>query len=195
MFKKINQNEFIINNKGAVIIELVFIISIIALFIKLLLSMAAYQSTVGKLDRISYSIAGIVRERTRLYDNDNVLTQAQVEKLKQLTEQMLLNSGAHYNNIAIKIETLHFNDTDSPNLIDKIIDERNSLSLSAGTVACNPTQPLHEMDSLSPYGNTGRWIPLYQVTLCLPTIPWYSTLFSPETPAPAIKSSAITIER
>ncbi|WP_318526896.1 tight adherence pilus pseudopilin TadF [Yersinia enterocolitica] len=67
--------------------------------------------------------------------------------------------------------------------------------LSAGTVACNPTQPLHEMDSLSPYGNTGRWIPLYQVTLCLPTIPWYSTLFSPETPAPAIKSSAITIGR
>lgn len=74
MFKKINQNEFIINNKGAVILELVFIVSIIALFIKLLLSMAAYQSTVGKLDRISYSIAGIVRERARLYDNDNVLT-------------------------------------------------------------------------------------------------------------------------
>lgn len=81
--------------------------------------MAAYQSTVGKLDRISYSIAGIVRERARLYDNDNVLTQAQVEKLKQLTEKMLLNSGAHYN-IAIKIETLHFNDTDSPDLIDKL---------------------------------------------------------------------------
>ncbi|WP_145536880.1 tight adherence pilus pseudopilin TadF [Yersinia kristensenii] len=195
MFKKINHNEFVVNNKGAVILELVFIISTIAVFIKLLLSIAAYQSTVGKLDRISYSIAGIVRERARLYDNDNVLTQAQVEKLKQLTEQMLLNSGTHYNNIAIKIETLHFNDTDSPDLIDKIIDERNSLPLSAGTVACNPTKPLHEMDSLSPYGNTGRWIPLYQVTLCLPTIPWYSTLFSPETSAPAIKSSAITIGR
>ncbi|MFL4556663.1 tight adherence pilus pseudopilin TadF [Yersinia kristensenii] len=195
MSKNINDQAFIVNNKGSVILELVFIISIVALFIKLLLSMAAYQSTVGKLDRISYSIAGIVRERVRLYDNDNVLTQVQVEKLKQLTEQMLLNSGVHYNNLAMKIETLHFKDTDSPAPIYKIIDERNSLSLSAGAVVCQPTRPLREMDSLSPYGNAGRWIPLYQVTLCLPTIPWYSALFSPRLPVPAIKSSAITIER
>ncbi|HDL7750783.1 tight adherence pilus pseudopilin TadF [Yersinia enterocolitica] len=192
MFKNIN-NKFIINSNGAIIIELVFVVTIIALFIKLLLSVAAYKSTVGKLDRISYSIAGIIRERVRLYDGNNILTQKEVIKLKQLSVQMLLNSGTHYNNITMRIETLHFNDTDSPDPEHKIIDDTKSVSFNVG--ACEPARELREMSELSPYGNTGRWIPLYQVTLCLPTIPWYSNLFSPDVPVPAIKSSAITIER
>ncbi|HEN3648027.1 TPA: pseudopilin, partial [Yersinia enterocolitica] len=148
---------------------------------------------VGKLDRISYSIAGVVRERVKLYSNDNVLTQEQVNQLKLLTEQMLLNSGTPYNNVAMRIETLHFNDTDSSEPEHKIIDDEKSVSFSVG--ACEPARELREMSELSPYGDTGRWVPLYQVTLCLPTIPWYSNLFSPDVPVPAIKSSAITIER
>ena len=192
MFKNIN-NKFIINSNGTVIIELVFVVTIIALFIKLLLSVAAYNSTVGKLDRISYSIAGIVRERVKLYSNDNVLTQEQVNQLKLLTEQMLLNSGTPYNNVAMRIETLHFNDTDSSEPEHKTIDDEKSVSFSIGN--CQPAQLLRDMSDLSPYGNTGRWIPLYRVTLCLPTIPWYSNLFSTDVSVPAIKSSAITIER
>ncbi|WP_145492690.1 tight adherence pilus pseudopilin TadF [Yersinia aleksiciae] len=189
MYKKINHDSFIVNRSGAVIVELVFVVFIMTLLIKILVAVTTYQSTVGKLDRISYSIAGIVRERGELYGGDNKLAQIQVEELKRLADKMLLNSGIKNNNLAITIETLHFDPTASG---VKDIDNQKTLVYSIG--ACQPIRPLYEMMELSPYANTDRWIPLYQVTLCLPTAPWYNTLFNGGAEL-SIKSSAVTIER
>ncbi|CNH46349.1 tight adherence pilus pseudopilin TadF [Yersinia pekkanenii] len=190
MHRKINNEYFITNRDGAIIVEFVFVILIITIFIKTLISVAQYQSTVGKLDRISYSLAGIVRERDRLYENSNILTQSNVNQLNILANNMLLASGINNDNFEIMVETLHFN-TSTPE--DKIID--NTKSASLGSETCLPTKPLREMVDLSPYGNRGRWIPLYQVTLCLPAPAWYQSLFRLTGTIPDIKSSAITIER
>ncbi|CQH60722.1 tight adherence pilus pseudopilin TadF [Yersinia frederiksenii] len=193
MYKKMSNSKFIVNCHGTVIVEFVFVVFIITLLINLMISVAAYQSTVGKLDRISYSIAGIVRERGSLYADDIQLTQNQVAELKKLAEEMLLRSGLQKNDIAMTVETLHFHAT-PPEI--KSIDNNKTLSFSMG--ACQPTQPLHKMIALSPYTNTGRWLPLYQVTLCLSASPWYTTLFSVGaggSTAISIKSSAVTIER
>lgn len=191
MYKKINHNSFIVSRSGAVIVEFVFVIFIMTLLIKILITVTAYQSTVGKLDRLSYSLAGIVRERNNLYSSDHDLTQAQVAELKQLAEKILLNSGVDSNNLAIRIETLHFIPSASG---IRNIDNQKTKSLSIGV--CQPTRQLNDMQDLSPYANkTGRWIPLYQVTLCLPTAPWYNTLFNGGGTATPIKSSAVTIER
>ncbi|MFW5394001.1 tight adherence pilus pseudopilin TadF [Yersinia sp. 2544 StPb PI] len=51
------------------------------------------------------------------------------------------------------------------------------------------------MADLSPYSNRGRWVPLYQVTLCLPAPTGYQALFSQIEPIPILRSSAVTIER
>ncbi|AKP33149.1 tight adherence pilus pseudopilin TadF [Yersinia aleksiciae] len=191
MYKKISYNRFISSRNGAVIIEFVFILFILTLLIKILITVTAYQSTVGKLDRLSYSLAGIVRERNKLYSDDHDLTQAQVAELKQLAEKMLLDSGVDSNNLAMRIETLHFIPSASGT---KNIDNQKTGSFSIGV--CQPTRQLNDMQDLSPYANTtGRWIPLYQVTLCLPTAPWYNTLFNGGGTATPIKSSAVTIER
>lgn len=182
MYKKIKRNNFFINCNGSAIIEFVFVVFIITLLIKVLLSVATYQSTVGKLDRISYSIAGVVRERSKLYGSDYRLTQMQVDELKRLAEKMLLNSGMKSSNLAMTIETLHFLPT-NPEIKD--IDNQNTVSVSLGS--CQPIRPLSKMMNLSPYAITGRWMPLYQVTLCLPDTGWGLAI-------PA-KSSAVTIER
>ncbi|CNH02622.1 putative tight adherance operon protein [Yersinia thracica] len=187
MHKKTNQINMIKNTQGAVVIEFVFVVFITTLFIKTLISVADYYATVGKLDRISYSLAGIVRERTRLYNNDRILTQEQVNQIKKLADNMLLSSGTPVNNLAIKIETLHFNQTDSSTEKNKSIDDTKSLSFNIG--ACEPDKSLNELTQLSTFSNAGRWIPLYQVTLCLSSAPGYETLFAP------IKSSSITVER
>lgn len=190
MYKKTNQTNMMTNTQGAIIIEFVFVIFIITLLIKILISIANHYSNVGKLDRISYSLAGIVRERALLYDNDNILTQEQVDQIKRLADNMLSNSVNYVNNqtFAIKIETLHFNQTESSLDEDKSIDETRSLSFNSGG-ACEPNRPLNELAQLSPFSNAGRWIPLYQVTLCLSSAPGGEIL------SPSIKSSSITIER
>ncbi|PHZ28848.1 tight adherence pilus pseudopilin TadF [Yersinia bercovieri] len=182
MYKKIKRNNFILNCHGSVIIEFAFAVFIITLLIKVLLSVATYQSTVGKLDRISYSIAGIVRERSKLYGSDYRLTQMQVDELKRLAEKMLLNTGMKSSNLAITIETLHFLPS-NPEIKD--IDNQNTVSVSLGS--CQPIRPLSKMINLSPYAHTGRWIPLYQVTLCLPTTGGGLAI--------PITSSAVAIER
>lgn len=192
MRKKSSCVNFIANSHGAVIVEFTFVIFIVTLLMKLMISVAAYQSMIGKLDRISYSIAGIVRERESLYAGNTQLTQGQVSELNRLAEDMLLRSGLKSSNIAMTIETLHFHTT-PPEI--KNIDNNKTLSFSIGV--CPPTQPLHKMIALSPYTNTGRWLPLYQVTLCLSASPWYNTLFNVggSSAAISIRSSALTIER
>jgi tight adherence protein F len=187
--RKANHDNFIVNRSGAVIVEFVFVVFIITLFIKVLISVTAYQATVGKLDRISYSIAGIVRERERVYGVDNALTEPQVRALKQLAEKMLVASGIPNASPAITVETLHFD----PESETKTVDTDKTLSFSIGV--CQPTRALSDMTDLSPYSNSVHWIPLYQVTLCLPTAPWYSAIFSRGESTIPIKSSAMTIER
>ena len=163
------------------------------LFMKVLISVSEHYSTIGKLDRISYSLSGIIRERTRLYDGDNKLTEEQVSQLRILANKMLSNSGLSEPNVAITIETVHFNPTQSPAIENKVIDDTKSLSLSIGS--CEPDKPLKELTQLSAFSNAGRWIPLYQVTLCLPASTWYNSLFNQTGNAISIKSSSITIER
>ncbi|CNI66698.1 tight adherence pilus pseudopilin TadF [Yersinia intermedia] len=193
MYKKINNIDFIKNNNGSAIIEFSFVILIIMLLIKLLISVTEHQSTIGKLDRISYSLAGIVRERNRLYSDDKMLTQNNVNDLTNLAHNMLSTSGISSNNFAITVATLHFNPTESAEPNNKIIDDTKSEEFSVGT--CHPITSLREMADLSPYSNRGRWVPLYQVTLCLPVPTGYQTLFNPVGSIPILKSSAITIER
>lgn len=190
MYKKINHNNFILNRCGAVIVEFVFVVFIITLLIKVLITVATYQATVGKLDRISYSIAGIVRERERLYGGNERLSQAQYNELTELTKKMLSDSGLSNKNITMKIESLSF--THTTGLKDP--DIHNSPEYSSGS--CEPTRSLKDMTQLSPYSNSGRWIPLYQVTLCLlPTASWYNMLINQGGAATPIKSSAVTIGR
>lgn len=193
MHKKINQKNLLSDTHGAVIVEFIYIVFIMIIFMRTLLSVSEHYSTIGKLDRISYSLAGIVRERTLLYNNDNELTQIQVNQLKELAENILSNSGLSEYNLAIKIETVHFNPTQSSAVENKAIDDTKSLSFNIGS--CEPDKPLNELTQLSSLSNAGRWIPLYQVTLCLPASTWYNTLFGQGRNAIYIKSSAITIER
>ncbi|MGM7744267.1 tight adherence pilus pseudopilin TadF [Yersinia enterocolitica] len=193
MRKKINPQNILSDTHGAVIIEFVYIAFIMILFMKVLISVSEHYSTIGKLDRISYSLAGIIRERTRLYNNDNELSLLQVNKLKKVADNMLSNSGLSELNIAITIETVHFKPTQSPAAENKVIDDAKSLSFHIGS--CEPNKPLKELTQLSAFSNAGRWIPLYQVTLCLPASTWYNTLFGQGGNAIPIKSSAITIER
>lgn len=157
------------------------------------MSVSEYYSTIGKLDRVSYSLAGIIRERVRLYNNDGELTQSQVSQLKIIAENMLLNSGLSKDNLSIKVEAVHFNSTQSSAIENKVIDDVKSLFFSIGS--CEPDKPLKELTQLSAFSNTGRWIPLYQVTLCLSVDTWYSQLVNQGGKAISIKSSSITIER
>lgn len=190
MHKNINKQDMIENTHGAIIVEFTIVILLITIFIKAMISVSEYYSTVGKLDRTSYSLAGIIRERTKLYSNDNELTVRQTNQLWQLAENMLSNSGISNPNMALTIETLHFNPTKSSAIEDKVIDDTKSLPLSIGD--CEPVIPLRELTHLSTFSNAGRWIPLYQVTLCLPAPVWLQTPGENET---MIKSSAIAIER
>ncbi|MGH1476000.1 tight adherence pilus pseudopilin TadF [Yersinia proxima] len=193
MYKKINRQNVISDTHGAVIIEFIYITFIIIILIKILIFTSEHYSTIGKLDRISYSLSGMIRERTRLYGGDSKLTEEQVSQLRVLANKMLSNSGLSESNVAITVETIHFNPTQSSEVEHKVINDTKSLSFSIGS--CEPDKPLKALTQLSPFSNAGRWIPLYQVTLCLPASTWYNALFNQGGSTNYIKSSSMTIER
>ncbi|MEQ9723676.1 tight adherence pilus pseudopilin TadF [Yersinia alsatica] len=193
MHKKYKSKNIIINTCGAMIIEFSLVFLIIALFIKSMISIAEHYSTIGKLDRVSYSLAGIIRERSQLYNDNNTLTQEQVNQLKDLAESMLLNSNITSHDLAIRVDTIHFNQSQSSDIENRVIDDIKTSSFSVGS--CESDTSLIGLTHLSSFSNAGRWIPLYQVTLCFPAAPWYRTLLNQNGSAIAIKSSSITVER
>ena len=63
MFKNMNVPNLWTDKRAAVSVEFVLISIALIFFIFFLTDLVVRQATIGKLDRVSYSVAGILRER------------------------------------------------------------------------------------------------------------------------------------
>lgn len=170
MFKKgINKLK---SDSGAVTLEAagVFVCMIMLIFFVFDLSKLILNK--GKVERVSHSIASIVRERTYLYDKENLLTRQEVQDMADIAKR-LLGDTFPGKNVAIQIETLYFN---NGNKSSAIVDDSMSVSYStyfssistcqaAGNTLKN-TPSLKNMTFWSERTSWG-WVPIYRVTVCV----------------------------
>ncbi|QHM77214.1 hypothetical protein C7M52_03210 [Mixta theicola] len=154
------------------------------------------QATIGKLDRVSYSVSGILRERIQLFDARETLNQQDVELGVELAERMLkdMHTNVDLSKLAMQVEELHFEDPISLNDERKQVKLYRSWAGGNSATGCRAPQPLNQMTQLTPKGSYGRWVPLYQVTVCLPNNSLYTRLTSTEQ-KPVLSSFAIVMLR
>ncbi|WP_173635489.1 tight adherence pilus pseudopilin TadF [Paramixta manurensis] len=185
------------DRRGSVAVEFSIISVVLVIFMFFLADLVLRQATVGKLDRLSYSIAGVLRERIQLYDSREELNSDDVTKIYHLAQRMVrdMNPTADVDALKIRVQSLFF--APRVDLTDNqkhLIPQKEWLFHIQGN-ECYPPKPIEQLKELAPRGSYGRWVPLYQVTLCLPTESWYTRLTSGKGKQPLLSSSSVVMLR
>lgn len=178
------------NQKGSFAIEF----SLVAIFFAALFvftqDVVIKQSIKGKLDRLSYSLVNIIRERTQLYASNTVIDLNQANDILKIAKRSLNETMSNFDEskLGLAIEQQKFKENLSPSPIRANIE-----SFTLGSYNCAPADPISSRVNLAPVSLLGRKVTLYQVTLCYQSENLYGNLIG-ETHE-LVRSSSITVER
>lgn len=152
--------------RGVFSIELSIILIGFALLIVFTMDVVTKQSVKGKLDRLSYSLVSLLKERTQLFDGSATLSRNEVNAALSLAQYSLRSTMGSFDasRLGLMIEQQQFNSEQAPT------PAINGLHVfRAGEYACEPSERLSTKTDLSPITNFGNRLALYQVTLCYKT--------------------------
>ena len=89
--------NLMVNQKGNFTVEFALVAIGFIWLLAMTSGIVANQSTKGRLDRLSYSIASVIKERTQLYDEKDVIDPLQIDQMYSLVEQSLTRTMGNYN--------------------------------------------------------------------------------------------------
>lgn len=141
----------------------------------------------GKLDRLSYSLVNILKERTQLYGKDYSLTKGHATTLVTIAEGSLRRTVNQFEakNFGYVIEAVTFN--------AKGVATYKVYPEGIEKVRCNTVSTLDKMQHLSKMTTWNRRATLYRVTLCYETSNWIGDLLDMN--FTRVESDAIMIGR
>lgn len=178
------------NQRGTFTIEFALVAVIFVFLLAFTSDIVINQSTKGRLDRLSYSIVNIIKERTQLYNDDDVIDSSQIDQMYSLIDQSLKRTMGSYdaNQLGVYFEQQKF-DSD-----EKAITPLQNIHLfSRGQLACTPNSTLISKETLSPTTSWGRRAVLYKVTICYQGANWFGELVGKD--YSLIRSSSIMLGR
>ncbi|PMH46900.1 hypothetical protein BCU68_01310 [Vibrio sp. 10N.286.49.B3] len=168
--------------------------AIIGVFFSLLIAFSGdviiKLSVKGKLDRLSYSLVNILKERTQFYSSDPDFT-ADGKVLNKISKQSLQRTMPTFenSNYGLLIESLAFYDPDDNSTYASPYYQ----SLERGGNHCSVSDSLEDLESLAILSSWDRKVPLYRVTLCYETDNWIGDLLG--TQFSTVSSSSFMIGR
>lgn len=144
----------------------------------------------GKLDRLSYSMVDIIKERTQLYDENYELTEHNVNTVINIARSSLARTISQFDSkkFGYLVEAVTFDSRQFPTY--RVFPYAGGTSIG---LQCTAHQPLNEMTHLSKITTWGRRSTLYRVTLCYDTDNWIGDLLGME--FSRVQSHAVIIGR
>ena len=184
------------DSRGSISVEFVLITLVLFILLMWLTELVMRQAMIGKLDRTAYSVAGILRERIQLFDGREMLNQQDVDNAAALARRMLkdMHYQADLSSLQLHVEEVHFNDPIGQTDLRKEIKSYVNWNSGVDARECLPPERLVDQLQLTPRGSYGRWVPLYQVTVCLSTTRWAGRFLLAEQ-NPLLTSFAIVMLR
>lgn len=157
-----NIPSFLKANKGSIIVEAAFIFSFLSIITVAILEYGYWLAMKSQVERVNYSISSIIRERNSLYGKRDIFTNNDVKEIYELAKNLTyhrFDSG-----LCIRVEAIHFTGAEK-----KTISSLQKLDY--GSKLCNSlTLPaIKNKIEYSLYSSRNRWLPLYQVSLIIPT--------------------------
>lgn len=195
MFRNMNVPNLWTDRKGAIAVEFAVVSLLLISFIFFFADIVIRESTAGAMDRLSYSMAGVIRERTQLYNSDERINQTDVDQLYRLAQKALSDMHIDASQLEMSVQEMHFQSLDK--MTHEIKQEDYVVRLSAHNVSgqCEPNHPIeYNHTVLAPMGSYQRIVPIVNVTVCLPTVSWFSRFISREE-VPLVSSTALVMVR
>jgi tight adherence protein F len=122
----------------------------------------------GKLERMAYSAASVIKERTQLFDEIYTIdkdTSTEGESTYNYVKASMARTINNFNSESFGFSLDVFTYEDSTVTLDN--------AYAANTIACTIKEPADDLFITTGWGNT---LTLYQVTLCYETDNWYGSL-------------------
>ncbi|AQS38109.1 hypothetical protein Sps_02962 [Shewanella psychrophila] len=149
--------------QGSFTVELAFVLFFTSALLVFTGDIALQLLNRVNLDRVSYSLVNILKERTRFYEEKPIVTASEVDEIDILAARLLgypnTSEAAPY---GVRVEWLVDGGYGG---IDKGI---------GGGTPCRPDDSLQDKASLVPINSAHKTFPLYQVTLCLKIDSWFN---------------------
>jgi len=164
--------------------------SIVAIFFSLQLVFSGdviiKLSVKGKLDRLSFSLVNVLKERTQLYSESYQIKQSEAAALKKIAVNSLKRTYGNFKgeNFGFLVEEQTFSDIAAPNALSKF---------NLGAQRCAVAKSLGQLQHLSVVTTWNRQATLYRVTLCYETDNWIGGLLGKE--FTTVSSSSVMIGR
>lgn len=167
--KKIKQ--FLTNPRGSVTVEFIFIFFLFSVLLIFLIDVTILQATTGKVQRTSYSLLNIVKERSAVYKGNETISSDEVEKLKTLALSLMGEEKAS-DNVAVTVEHHKFNDVQpqAANATATRPEKKvNVTQYSSGNGSCTAAGAANIADAApltQNFRGTVRYASIYRVTVC-----------------------------
>ncbi|WP_440163268.1 tight adherence pilus pseudopilin TadF [Actinobacillus pleuropneumoniae] len=168
--KKIKQ--LLNNNQGSVTVEFIFIFFLFSVLLIFLVDVAILQSTTGKLQRTSYSLLNVVKERNISDGGKEEVTEADVKKLKQLAVKLMGEADESLIDVTVQYYGFESIKPQDPKSSSATRPEKKTKSLSkelstggqckaAYSTNITDAAPLTEN-----FKGSNRYAAIYYVTVC-----------------------------
>lgn len=169
-----------VNQRGVFAIEMAFVLFFIAGLLVFTGDVAFKLFNRVALDRASYSLVNVMKERTRFYNKRFKLNQQDANEMRVLASRLLTGKRA----FGLRIDALH-------NGAFQTLDA----SFSSAPV-CRSGDSLSEIHRavLVPQNLVGKSFPLYQVTLCYKVDSWFDKFFGRKTQS-YLQSTSVIVGR
>ncbi|AIZ79028.1 tight adherence pilus pseudopilin TadF [Actinobacillus equuli] len=170
--KKIKQ--FLTNPRGSVTVEFIFIFFLFSVLLIFLIDVTILQATTGKVQRTSYSLLNIVKERSAVHNGKEDLTQDEVNKLKALAIS-LMGEDKSSNDVAVTIELHKFEEIKPQGTVSTISATRPTKKVSVTKIlsdnanvcqAAGKADVTHAAPLTQNFRNSVRYASVYSVTVC-----------------------------
>ncbi|NOH36016.1 tight adherence pilus pseudopilin TadF [Vibrio chagasii] len=155
--------------KGAFTIELAMIGVLLSLLWVFSADVITKMSVKGKLDRLSYSMVNVLKERTQLYDSDLKVTWTEAKEVRDITLNSLKRTMGSFEEkrLGVLVEEVTFARVGGAGKLSRF---------PLGANRCEVNLPLNDLRQLSVETIWKRQASLYRITLCYRTDNWIGSL-------------------
>ncbi|RWR03298.1 hypothetical protein ED28_03100 [[Pantoea] beijingensis] len=175
-----------IDQRASVAVEFSLISIFLFIFIFFLVDLVHRQAMVGKLDRVSYSVASVLRERIQLYDRRDRISVEEFEQGRELAKKMLkdMNPDADLSSVITSMQVWYPPSTPGT----------PQIHFSHGG-DCGTGSSFNDAVKLAPEGSYGRKVPVYRFSVCMKSNSWFRRLTAGIKEEPLLSSTSIVMIR
>ncbi|PAF45747.1 tight adherence pilus pseudopilin TadF [Helicobacter sp. 11S02629-2] len=160
--------NFFKQKKGSITIEASVLFGLFVLLIMVIADVGSVLLMKQRLDRLAYSLASIVRERTVLYNNEP-LDELQADEIYTMTRNLTKSMFRDADNLSIKIESIEFDKSNKTTAIPT-----NTKAYARGNMVCAQGTDINTLSEAAIYTPVSQWSPMYRVSVCAkPTSNFY----------------------